>query len=184
MAAFYNQATLSYRGTDVVSNITTGEITESLTASKTAVTDSYGAGDEITYVVSLVNTGTDSLENLTLTDDLGAYEADGQTLEPLSYVDGSILYFGTSGSATAAGFKSTNTATIASGTLFDASAFESGKKLVEGVDSSLDVSKFTLSSLRVNGATVNSRGASATFAVQDGTLVLSAYTAGTVYNLT
>ena len=93
MATFYNQATLSYQGRDVVSNITTGEITEALTATKTAVTNDYGAGDEITYVVSLVNTGAASLENLTLTDDLGAYESNTQTLVPLTYVDGSLLYY-------------------------------------------------------------------------------------------
>ena len=93
MATFYNQATLSYLGRDVVSNITTGEITEALTATKTAVTDTYGAGDEITYVVSLVNTGVTSLDGLTLTDDLGAYESGMQTLVPLTYVDGSLLYF-------------------------------------------------------------------------------------------
>ena len=93
MAAFYNQATLSYLGKDVVSNITAGEITEALTATKTAVTNDYGAGEEITYVVSLVNTGATALENLTLTDDLGAYEAGGQTLVPLTYVDGSLLYY-------------------------------------------------------------------------------------------
>ena len=93
MATFYNQATLSYLGKDVVSNITAGEITEALTATKTAVTNDYGAGEEITYVVSLVNTGATALENLTLTDDLGAYEAGGQTLVPLTYVDGSLLYY-------------------------------------------------------------------------------------------
>ena len=93
MAAFYNQATLSYLGTDVVSNITTGEITEALTASKTAVTDTYGAGDEITYVVSLVNTGSVSLDDLTVTDDLGAYDFGAQTLVPLTYVAGSLLYY-------------------------------------------------------------------------------------------
>ena len=93
MATFYNQATLSYLGRDVVSNITAGEITEALTATKTAVTDTYGAGDTITYVVSLVNTGAAPLDNLTVTDDLGAYESGAQTLVPLTYVDGSILYF-------------------------------------------------------------------------------------------
>lgn len=93
MATFYNQATLSYQGRDVVSNITTGEITEALTATKTAVTQDYGAGEEITYVISLVNTGATSLENLTLTDDLGAYVFDTQTLVPLTYVDASLLYY-------------------------------------------------------------------------------------------
>lgn len=105
------------------------------------------------------------------------------TVGTLETVDGSILYFGASGSTDSAGFKSTNTATIATGTLFDANTFEAGKKLVEGVSQDLDISKFTLSNLLVNGATVNSRS-SVKFEVKDGILTLSEYTAGAVYNLT
>lgn len=73
MATFTNQATLSYNGGSTNSNIITGEIVDVLTASKTAVVDTYRTPDKITYVVSLVNTGTLALTNLTLTDNLGAY---------------------------------------------------------------------------------------------------------------
>ena len=58
MATFTNQATLSYNGGSTNSNIITGEIVDVLTASKTAVVDTYRTPDNITYVVSLVNTGT------------------------------------------------------------------------------------------------------------------------------
>ena len=93
MATFYNQATLSYKGRSVSSNIASGEIVSVLTASKTAVTSTYAPGDELVYIVTLVNSGTTDITALTVTDDLGAYEFGAQTLVPLTYTDGSIKYF-------------------------------------------------------------------------------------------
>ena len=93
MATFYNQATLSYRGGTTNSNVVTGEFREALTATKTAVVDSYEEGNEVTYLVYIVNTGTTALTALTITDDLGAYSFGTGTLTPLTYVDGSALYF-------------------------------------------------------------------------------------------
>lgn len=93
MASFYNQAKLSYNNTTVSSNVVSGEITETLSITKTAVDDAYTAGGEITYVISLVNSGSTALSNITLTDDLGAYTYGTQTLVPLTYVDGSVKYF-------------------------------------------------------------------------------------------
>ena len=55
MATFTNQATLSYNGGSTNSNIITGEIIEVLTASKTAVVNTYRTPDKITYVISLIN---------------------------------------------------------------------------------------------------------------------------------
>ena len=93
MATFTNQATLSYLGVDTLSNIVTGEILDSLAVSKTAVTETYTAGDALAYVIALTNSGTVSLSGLTVTDDLGAYPFGTGTLVPLSYVQGSLLYF-------------------------------------------------------------------------------------------
>lgn len=93
MATFTNQATLSYNNITVSSNIVTGEIAEVLSASKTAVSDAYSAGETLTYAVSLVNSGNAPLTDITVTDDLGAYDYDGNTLVPLTYVDGSVQYF-------------------------------------------------------------------------------------------
>ena len=90
MATFYNQATLSYNGNTTTSNITTGELVEILSATKTAVTDTYQSEGRITYVVSIVNTDT---EDFTVTDNLGAYTYNAQTLTPLDYVEGSVKYF-------------------------------------------------------------------------------------------
>ncbi|MBO5783388.1 MAG: DUF11 domain-containing protein [Clostridia bacterium] len=93
MATFFNQATLSYNGNVVNSNITSGEILEVLSITKTAVSDRYRAGGNVTYVISVVNTGTTPYTGLTLTDNLGAYPFGTETLTPLTYVDGSIRYF-------------------------------------------------------------------------------------------
>ena len=93
MATFYNQATLSYGDNVTNSNITTGEIITGLTLTKTAASANYGEGDGITYVITLVNaTGTDRT-GVTVSDNLGVYTLGATSLVPLSYVDGSVLYY-------------------------------------------------------------------------------------------
>jgi len=93
MAIFPNQATLTYNGTTTNSNIAYGEILDVLAATKTAVEGSYALGDLVTYVVTLRNTGTAPLTGLTVTDDLGGYDLNGQTVYPLTYADGSAQVF-------------------------------------------------------------------------------------------
>ena len=93
MAIFSNQATLTYNGNSTTSNIAYGEILDVLTATKTAVDGTYTQGDEITYVVTLRNSGTTALTGLTITDDLGAYPFGGGTVVPLSYVNGTVAVF-------------------------------------------------------------------------------------------
>ena len=93
MATFYNQAVLSYNGNTTTSNITTGEIVQVLSATKTAVTNEYSAGDTVTYIVNVINSGATAFTGLTLTDNLGAYAFDALTLTPLTYTAGSLRYF-------------------------------------------------------------------------------------------
>ena len=93
MATFFNQATLSYSGGTVNSNITTGEILEVLSATKTAVYDRYSPGSDVTYAVNIVNSGTIAFTGLTINDDLGAYTFGTSTLQPLDYIVGSVRYF-------------------------------------------------------------------------------------------
>lgn len=93
MAQFTNQATLSYNGMTVSSNIVTGEITQVLELQKKAVIDSYRADDTLTYVLTLRNTGTADYTDLTVTDDLGAYAFGGGTLTPLTYTGDPVLYY-------------------------------------------------------------------------------------------
>lgn len=93
MAIFYNQATLSYNDNVVNSNIVSGEIVEVLDAAKTSTPDIYSAGDEITYIVSIVNSGTAAFTGLTITDNLGEYTFGTGTLVPLTYIPESLRYF-------------------------------------------------------------------------------------------
>jgi uncharacterized repeat protein (TIGR01451 family) len=93
MAIFTNQATLSYRNGVVTSNVVTGEIVEVLTADKNALIDNYGVGDTLTYVINIINSGNAAVDNVEVTDDLGAYEFGTSTLVPLSYVERSVAYY-------------------------------------------------------------------------------------------
>lgn len=74
MAQFTNQAQLRYGNSVTNSNIAVGEILEVLSISKTAVKNTYHPGGTVTYIISIVNSGTTPITGLTLTDDLGAYD--------------------------------------------------------------------------------------------------------------
>lgn len=93
MAQFTNQATLSYNGMTTSSNIVTGEITQVIKMWKDATIDTYQNGDIITYVISLLNSGTTNFTNLILTDNLGAYQLGTTTLYPLTYTGDPVLYY-------------------------------------------------------------------------------------------
>lgn len=93
MATFFNQATLTYNNNVINSNITTGEIQEVLTITKTAVQTNYAQDGEVTYVINIRNTGTLAYNGLTVTDDLGAYTFGTQTLVPLTYQDSTATLF-------------------------------------------------------------------------------------------
>lgn len=94
MATFTNQATLSYNNNVIGSNIVTGELVDVLSATKTAVQDSYLGGETITYVISIVNSGATDYTGLTVNDDLGEYEtAGGASAVPLDYIEGTAKYF-------------------------------------------------------------------------------------------
>ncbi len=93
MAVFYNQANLSYNGGNTNSNIVSGEILEVLSATKTAVNPSYGAGDTVTYVISIVNSGNTPYTGLTVTDNLGEYTVGTGTAVPLTYVEDTVKYY-------------------------------------------------------------------------------------------
>ncbi|MBQ9535056.1 MAG: hypothetical protein IJU78_04370 [Clostridia bacterium] len=93
MAQFQNQATLSYKGGSASSNIVTGELLEVLSMTKTAISTGYSRGSSITYVLSLLNSGTADISGLTVTDDLGEYDVGGATLRPLHYTEDSVRYY-------------------------------------------------------------------------------------------
>ena len=95
MATFFNQATLTFAGRVTNSNVTEGEIVSGVTLNKTVVSTDYGPGDGIVYAVTLVNADNVAKTGITLTDDLGAYTPTGAITEliPLTYVEGSVLYY-------------------------------------------------------------------------------------------
>ena len=89
MAQFTNQAQLSYNNSVINSNVAVGEILEVLSATKTAVMNDYTRGDDVTYVISLVNSGSSAVTGISISDNLGAYSFNEETLYPLTYVEGS-----------------------------------------------------------------------------------------------
>lgn len=93
MATFTNQATLTYNGVTTDSNIITGQLLEVLSATKTAVSAVYSSGDDVTYVISIINSGTVGFTGLTVTDDLGSYDFNGTQLTPLTFIAGSVRYY-------------------------------------------------------------------------------------------
>ncbi|MBE6540127.1 MAG: DUF11 domain-containing protein [Ruminococcaceae bacterium] len=93
MPTFTNTATLSYNGGTVNSNTVSGTIQEVLSITKTAVNNNYSVGDNVTYVVSLLNTGTAPFTNVTLTDDMGGFLCNTSTVYPLEYNDGTVRYY-------------------------------------------------------------------------------------------
>lgn len=93
MASFFNQATLSYNGISTNSNITVGELVEVLSMTKTAIADTYTDGDNVVYVINIVNSGTLPFTGLTLTDNLGAYNVGEKIYVPLTYNTGTLRYY-------------------------------------------------------------------------------------------
>lgn len=93
MATFTNQARLTYNGNVINSNTTTGELLEVLSATKTAVIDTYTPDSQVTYVINILNSGTIAFSGLTITDNLGEYPFGTGSLVPLNYVDNSIRYY-------------------------------------------------------------------------------------------
>ena len=94
MATFFNQASLSYGGNVVNSNTTEAELLSGLEITKTAISTSYGPGESIIYAITLSNMGSTAYNDLTVIDNLGAYTVTGGgTAVPLTYVDGSMLYY-------------------------------------------------------------------------------------------
>ena len=93
MATFQNRATLSVGGATIGSNVVQGEITDVLRITKTAVDGTYAPGENVTYAVSVTNTGTAPYTGLTLQDDLGAYPFGAGMVTPLTYEGGSVLVY-------------------------------------------------------------------------------------------
>lgn len=93
MAVFQNQAILSYKNNVTSSNIVTGELVEVLSATKTPVGSTYTVGGEVTYVVSIINSGSTPISGVTVTDNLGEYSFGAGTVVPLTYLENTLLHY-------------------------------------------------------------------------------------------
>lgn len=95
MANFFNQATLTYNNTVTRSNSITGTITETVTADKNSDTSTYTLNDDIVYVVTISNSGSNPVTGITVTDDLGSYTPPegAAPVVPLTYVNGSAMLY-------------------------------------------------------------------------------------------
>lgn len=98
MAAFYNQATLTFNGNVLTSNVTAGEIVEILSAEKDAVLAYYSPGSMNVYIISIKNNGSDDVTGLTVTSDLGEYTTGEPpqpkiTVVPLTCTEGTVRYY-------------------------------------------------------------------------------------------
>lgn len=115
MATFFNRATLTYGTNSITSNTVSGELLGALTVSKTASIDEYVSGSVLTYAVSLVNSGNTAVGGISLSDDLGLYTSTTSAqVQPLSYIDGSLLYY-VNGVLTASPTVSTTSPLVISG---------------------------------------------------------------------
>lgn len=91
-----NQASLTYaygsQNGSALSNVATAVIEDTLALTKSAVGSDYTPGTNIAYTISLVNNGSVTLNNVTVTDNLGTYALTGATATPLTYVGPARLY--------------------------------------------------------------------------------------------
>lgn len=91
-----NQARLNYLVNDqpgsVLSNIATATLNEPLTVDKNSVESTYRQDDELTFVVSFVNSGRTTLNDVTVTDDLGTYTISGVEVTPLTFAAPALYY--------------------------------------------------------------------------------------------
>lgn len=93
MARFTNYATLTYTGGTTDSNTVIGELQETVSVSKVAVSNLYEQGGKVTYAITLINTGTNAVTGMTVQDDLGGYSFNSGTVYPLRYREGTIRFF-------------------------------------------------------------------------------------------
>ena len=77
----------------VASNTANTVVNDPLTVSKSSLESAYRAGEPITYLITVTNGSDATLTNVTITDDLGAFEPSaGLTVTPLTYTGPAKLY--------------------------------------------------------------------------------------------
>ena len=92
-----NQATVTFHfGADTgeaTSNVATATLLDVLTAAKNSIQTTYQRNQILTYSISVENTGTAAMTNVTAVDDLGTYTIAGPVyVTPLTYIGPAALY--------------------------------------------------------------------------------------------
>lgn len=91
-----NRATINYNNgsvnSTVVSNAVSTQLNYGLEINKTSISETYRTGKDITYVITITNNGVNPIEDITVTDNLGAYLFNGNRIVPLTYIGPSQLF--------------------------------------------------------------------------------------------
>lgn len=92
-----NQATLDYRyGTvrsSVISNVTTAFVGSSLSVNKTSLSQTYREGQNISYIISITNSGS-TVNDFTVFDNLGSFYIGSESITPLSFINADLFIDG------------------------------------------------------------------------------------------
>lgn len=93
-----NRATVNYsygRSSAVsVSNTASAVLNGTLEISKVALSNAYRAGGDITYIITVTNSGNGDSGDITVTDDLGSIVFGNGKLKTLDYIGPTQLYIG------------------------------------------------------------------------------------------
>ena len=95
MATIENFATVSYTSGGVtetkVSNLAEIGLESAISFTKTTLGETYGEDEVVTYILSMTNTSTSAITNVSITDDLGTFVFGTLELTPLTYAPPALL---------------------------------------------------------------------------------------------
>lgn len=95
MATIENFATVSYTSGGVtetkVSNLAEIGLESAISFTKTTLGETYGVDEVVTYILSMTNTSTSAITNVSITDDLGTFVFGTLELTPLTYAPPALL---------------------------------------------------------------------------------------------
>lgn len=74
-----------------VSNVAQSELTSSVTFGKATLGDRYDGDSTVTYILTISNTSTATINAVTVRDDLGSFVLNETTYTPLTYVGPAVL---------------------------------------------------------------------------------------------
>ncbi len=90
MATIENFATVSYTSGGVaetkISNLAEIGLNSAVSLQKNSLGDTYGDGSELTHILTIGNTSSAPITNVSITDDLGTFPFNTTELTPLTYV--------------------------------------------------------------------------------------------------